>query len=77
MKNHHCLLFKRLLHGGVDDGCVAVVLSLVPNETPVRDLDVSFMGLEIGVLQLLGACNGIVCLTHFGLNSTLSPATLQ
>ncbi|GFY86836.1 hypothetical protein Acr_05g0004750 [Actinidia rufa] len=56
MKNHHCLLVKRLLHGGGDDGCVAVVLSLVPNETPVRDLDVSFMGLEIWVLQLLVDC---------------------
>ena len=36
-QNNHCLLVKRLLHG---DG----VLSLVPNEDPINDLDISFMG---------------------------------
>lgn len=70
-QNQHCLLVKRPLHGGRDDGSGDVVLSLVPNETPVRDLDVSFMGLEIGFLQLLGACNGVVCLTRLGFNSTI------
>ncbi|GFZ19006.1 hypothetical protein Acr_27g0007450 [Actinidia rufa] len=62
-QNNHCLLVKRLLHGGG-------VLSLAPNEDPINDLDISFMG-DIRALQLLGPCNGVICLTRHGFHSAI------
>ncbi|XP_058185598.1 F-box protein At3g07870-like [Rhododendron vialii] len=60
--NTHCLLVKRFLNGG--EG--GVTLSFVPNETPVEDMDISSTGLDVKDLQILGPCNGVVCLTRFG-----------
>ncbi|XP_058185596.1 F-box/kelch-repeat protein At3g17530-like [Rhododendron vialii] len=62
--NTDCLLVKRFLNGG--EGGVA--LSFVPNETPVEDI---FTGLDIKHLQILGPCNGIVCLTRYGSSSPI------
>ncbi|KAH7845548.1 hypothetical protein Vadar_003440 [Vaccinium darrowii] len=66
-ENTDCLLVKRFLNGG--EGGVA--LSFVPNQTPVEDIDISFTGLDIEQLQILGHCNGVVCLTRFGFNSPI------
>ncbi|XP_058187819.1 F-box/kelch-repeat protein At3g17530-like [Rhododendron vialii] len=66
-KNTDYLLVKRSLNGGVG-------LSFVPNETTVEDIDISSTGLEsldIRDLQLLGPCNGVVCLTKRSFNSTM------
>ncbi|KAH7845378.1 hypothetical protein Vadar_001337 [Vaccinium darrowii] len=65
-QNTDCLLVKRFLNGGE-----GVALSLVPNETPVEDIDISSTGLDILSLQILGSCNGVVCLTKFCLNSNI------
>ncbi|XP_058187808.1 F-box/kelch-repeat protein At3g17530-like [Rhododendron vialii] len=66
-ENTDCLLVKRFLDGG--EG--AVVLSFVPDQNPVEDIDISSTGLDIKALRILGPCNGIVCLTRFGLNSPI------
>ncbi|XP_058187815.1 putative F-box protein At3g24700 [Rhododendron vialii] len=66
-ENTDCLLVKRSLNGGA-------CLSFVPNETTVEDIDISFTGLEsldIRDLQLLGPCNGVVCLAKGWFNSTM------
>lgn len=64
-ENTDCLLVKRSLNGG------GTALSLVPNETTVEDIDISFTGLDTGDLRLMGPCNGIVCLTKGSFNSTM------
>ncbi|XP_058187806.1 F-box/kelch-repeat protein At3g23880-like [Rhododendron vialii] len=66
-ENTDSLLVKRFLDGGLGGG----VLSFVPNEAPVEDIDISSTGLDIKHLQILGPCNGVVCLTRYGLNSPL------
>ncbi|XP_058187809.1 putative F-box protein At3g16210 [Rhododendron vialii] len=66
-ENTDCLLVKRFL----DRGEGGVVLSFVPDETPVEDIDISSTGLDIKQLQILGPCNGVVCLTRFAFNSTI------
>ncbi|XP_058185591.1 F-box/kelch-repeat protein At3g06240-like [Rhododendron vialii] len=47
-----------------------MALSFVTGENPVEDIDISFTGIDIEALQILGPCNGVVCLTS-GLNSTI------
>ncbi|XP_058185595.1 putative F-box protein At3g24700 [Rhododendron vialii] len=66
-ENTDCLLVKRFLNGG--EG--GVTLSFVPNETPVEDIDISSTGLDIKHLQILGPCNGVVCLTRFSSSSPI------
>ncbi|XP_058187821.1 putative F-box protein At3g24700 [Rhododendron vialii] len=66
-ENTDCLLVKRSLNGGYD----GIILSFVPNETPIEDIDVSSLGLDIPGLELLGPCNGVVCLTESGYYSTI------
>ncbi|XP_058187810.1 F-box protein At3g07870-like [Rhododendron vialii] len=66
-QNTDCLLVKRALDGGNGK----IILSLIPNETPTEDIDISFTGLDIEKLQLLGPCNGVVCLIRLALNSTI------
>ncbi|XP_058185589.1 F-box only protein 8-like [Rhododendron vialii] len=70
--NAHCLLVKRFPHDGGDNlfcgpDCNEtslfydkLVLSLVPVETPVGDLDISFTGLNVKDLNLLHSSNGLV-----------------
>ncbi|XP_058185590.1 F-box/kelch-repeat protein At3g06240-like [Rhododendron vialii] len=66
-ENTNCLLVKRFL----DRSEGGIVLSFVPNETPVEDVDVSFTGLDVQHLQIWGPCNGVVCLTRSAFNSTI------
>ncbi|KAH7845778.1 hypothetical protein Vadar_005886 [Vaccinium darrowii] len=66
-ENTDCLLVKRFIGG--DEG--GFTLSFVPNETPVEDIDISFTGLDMKHLRILGPCNGVVCLTIIGFNSSI------
>ncbi|KAI8534253.1 hypothetical protein RHMOL_Rhmol10G0075600 [Rhododendron molle] len=74
--NDDCLLVKRFPHDGGDNLLCGpdcnetslfydklydkLVLSLVPVETPVGDLDISFTGLNVVDLNLLHSSNGLV-----------------
>ncbi|KAH7845482.1 hypothetical protein Vadar_002779 [Vaccinium darrowii] len=69
-ENTDCLLVKRFVDGG-EGGEGSFTLSFVPNETPVEDIDISFTGIDTNYLQLVGSCNGVVCLTRFRLNTTI------
>ncbi|XP_058187811.1 F-box protein At3g07870-like [Rhododendron vialii] len=66
-QNTDCLFVKRALRGGNGK----IILSFIPNELLTEDIDISFTRLDIEKLQLLGPCNGVVCLTEGGYHSTI------
>ncbi|KAH7846253.1 hypothetical protein Vadar_011751 [Vaccinium darrowii] len=65
-QNTDCLLVTRLFKTPTSTDCLygGVALTFVPYENPVHDIDLSPTGLDIKRhLQILGPCNGVVCLT--------------
>ncbi|KAH7846417.1 hypothetical protein Vadar_013800 [Vaccinium darrowii] len=65
---NNCLLVNQFLGGGNGN----IILSFVPHETPTEDIEIFFAGLDVSKkLVLLGPCNGVICLTRQGFNSTI------
>ncbi|XP_057482356.1 F-box protein At5g62510-like [Actinidia eriantha] len=61
LQNNECLLVKRSLRRDNGD----CVLSLVPNEAPIHDLDISSTTLQdVREIQHLGSCNGLIFLQN-------------